>query len=124
MSANLPPDPYFNNINFNPSFFSTITDFLTIAMANLRYLRLIGGRLTGNLGIKINPRAELDVAGQAIINSGLNAPPNIGTVGGTGTRLILTEGNAGATPYGIGNDFNVQWYGVPAAASHLFYRNK
>lgn len=121
MSANLPPDPYFNNINFNPSFFSTVVQYLTETIANLKYLRLIGGRLTGNLGIKITPRAELDVAGSAIINTGLNGPPTNGIIGSTGTRLILTEGNAGATPYGIGNDLNAQWYGVPAAASHVFY---
>jgi hypothetical protein len=91
MSANLPPDPYFNNINFNPSFFSTITDFLTIAIANSKYLRLIGGRLTGNLGIKVNPRVELDVNGKCVINNSLNSLPSNGTFGANGTKLILTE---------------------------------
>jgi hypothetical protein len=77
MSANLPPNPYFNNINFNPNFFNTVVQYLTETIANTKYLRLIGGRLTGFSGIGITPRAELDVAGKAIINTGLNAPPNI-----------------------------------------------
>ena len=53
MSANTPPDPYFNNINFNPSFFKVVLDYLTIPMANARYLLLNGlNYMAGNLGIK------------------------------------------------------------------------
>jgi hypothetical protein len=36
-----PPNPWFSNINFNPSFFQSISDHLTEAIANSKYLRLI-----------------------------------------------------------------------------------
>jgi hypothetical protein len=45
MSANIPPNPYFNNINFNPNFFNVAVQYLTEAIANSKYLRLIGGIL-------------------------------------------------------------------------------
>jgi hypothetical protein len=51
MSAGIPPDPYFNNINFNPSFFIDNDPFLTETIANLKYLKLTGGTLTGNLNV-------------------------------------------------------------------------
>ena len=51
-NVDTPPNPYFSGINFNPSFFSSISAYLTEAIANSKYLRLIGGILSGNLGIK------------------------------------------------------------------------
>ncbi len=47
-----PPNLWFSNINFHPSFFSSVSDYLTEAIAKSKYLRLIGGILSGNLGIK------------------------------------------------------------------------
>ena len=52
--------------------FKTISTYLTETIANSKYLRLIGGILSGNLGIKRTPRAELDILGKAIINTNLN----------------------------------------------------
>jgi hypothetical protein len=43
-NVDTPHNPYFNGINFNPSFFlSTVSNDLTEAIANSKYLRLIGG---------------------------------------------------------------------------------
>ena len=62
MNANTPPDPYFNNIDFNPTFFQEIQQYLTEAYANSKYLKLTGGSLSGNLGIgAINPQSKLTV---------------------------------------------------------------
>jgi hypothetical protein len=124
MSVNQPPDPYFNNINFNPNFFKIISTYLTETIANSKYLRLIGGILSGNLGIKRTPRVELDVVGKAIINTGLYDPPNTGISGSGGAKLILTEGTAGTYPYALGTDAFAGgnlWYGVPTNATHIFY---
>lgn len=67
MSSQLPPDPYFNNINFNPSFFiDSDQQFLTETTANLKYLKLTGGTISGYLGIgNINPIANLAVSGNS-----------------------------------------------------------
>ena len=37
MSSATPPNPFFSGIHFNPSFFSSINDYLTIAIANSKY---------------------------------------------------------------------------------------
>jgi hypothetical protein len=102
MSSQLPPDPYFNNINFNPSFFIDNDPFLTETIANLKYLKLTGGTLTGNLGIGTAPRTNLDVNGKAIINDGLSGVPVNGILGGSGTELILKTGTASDTPIALG----------------------
>ena len=51
-NVDTPPKPYFSGINFNSSFFPSLSSYLTEAIANSKYLRLIGGILSGNLGIK------------------------------------------------------------------------
>ena len=52
-NVDIPPKPYFNGINFNPSFFSPVLNYLTEAIANTKYLMLNGlNYMTGNLGIK------------------------------------------------------------------------
>jgi hypothetical protein len=59
MSANNPPNPYFNNINFNSSYFSSISDFITLTYANTHYLLSYGNatstatttQFTGSVGI-------------------------------------------------------------------------
>lgn len=121
MSANTPPDPYFNNINFNPSFFKVVSKYLTEAIANTKYLKLIGGTLSGFLGIGRTARVELDVNGKAVINNGTSSLPGNGTLGSDGTRLVLFEGSASATPYALGIDVNVLWYGTSSTGSHRFY---
>jgi hypothetical protein len=121
MSSQIPPNPYFNGINFNSSFFSKLSDYLTEAIANSKYLRLIGGILSGNLGIKRTPAVELDVNGKAIIHTGLGGTPVNGLYGGDGTRLILWPGAANETAYAFGIAPTTLWYGVPAGAKHIFY---
>jgi hypothetical protein len=111
MSANQPPDPYFSDINFNPNFFKMISTYLTEAIANSKYLRLIGGILSGNLGIKVNPRVELDVVGKAVINTTVNSTPSTGQFGSSGARLIFREGTASVPPYALGCDGSALWYG-------------
>jgi hypothetical protein len=80
MSANKPPNPYFNGINFNPKFFiSTVSKFLTEAIANTKYLLLSGANfMTGNLGIKRAPAIELDIDGKAHINNNFFGLPTVG----------------------------------------------
>jgi len=121
MSSQLPPNPYFNGINFNPSFFSKITDYLTEAIANSKYLRLIGGILSGNLGIKTTPEVELDVNGKVIINNGVGSLPANGRLGSNGTRLILFPGTASEPPYALGYNGNTIWYGAHSSGNHTFY---
>ena len=41
MNTDTPPDPYFSGINFNPSFFKVLSTYLTEAIANSKYLKLI-----------------------------------------------------------------------------------
>lgn len=121
MSTGTPPNPYFNNINFNPSFFSVISGYLTEAIANSKYLKLIGGTLSGFLGINRTPRVELDVNGKAVINNGLIAPPAIGQFGGNGAKLILFDGNVSNTPFALGVDAGTLWYTTDNTGSHKFY---
>ena len=42
-NVDTPPNPYFSGINFNSGFFTSLTDYLTEAIANSKYLKLIGG---------------------------------------------------------------------------------
>ena len=84
MSSQLPPDPFFNNINFNPSFFIDNDPFLTEAMANFLYLKLTGGNITGNLGIGTTPLAKLHI----VEPTGTPASANNGTI-------IIDHNNAG-----------------------------
>ena len=121
MSANNPPNPYFSGINFNSSFFSAISQYLTQSLADLRYLRLIGGTLSGFLGINRTARTALDVSGQAIINDGNYGVPANGIYGSTGTKIILKEGTLGTAPYAFGADSNSLVYGVSSGANHDFY---
>lgn len=121
MSSEIPPNPYFNNINFNPSFFTIIGEYLTEAIANSKYLKLIGGTLSGFLGIKRTPRTELDVNGKAVINNTLTSIPANGILGSNGTRLILLEGTVSETPYALGINSGELWYGTSSTGIHNFY---
>jgi len=121
-NVDIPPKPYFNGINFNPSFFSTVLNYLTEAIANTKYLMLNGlNFMTGNLGIKRSPQVELDVNGKAIIHTGLGGVPVNGIYGGDGTRLVLWPGAADDTAYALGISATTMWYGVPSTANHRFY---
>ena len=121
-NVDTPPNPYFSGINFNPSFFlSVASNFLTEAIANSKYLRLVGGILTGNLGIGRTPRVELDINGKAIIDTGVGTLPANGILGSNGTRLILFPGTATEPPYSFGFSVNSLWYGVPSTGNHLFF---
>ena len=44
MSSNIPPNPFFSGINYNPSFFKS-SPYLTISDANAQYLKLISGKI-------------------------------------------------------------------------------
>jgi hypothetical protein len=121
MSSQIPPNPYFSGINYNPSFFSTVAAYLTEAIANSKYLKLLGGSLGGFLGILRNPaRVALDVNGKAVINDGTTGTPANGQFGGAGTKLILAEGGIN-TPIALGTDANDLWYGVSGSGAHRFY---
>lgn len=122
MSSDIPPNPYFSGINYNPGFFSSITDYLTVAIANSKYLKLLGGTLGGFLGILRTPaRVALDVNGKAVLNDGTSGNPTIATLGGAGTKLILKEGGGIDTPIALGTNVNDLWYGVAGGGNHLFY---
>jgi hypothetical protein len=122
MSANTPPDPYFNGINFNPSFFQTVIEYLTIPIANTRYLLLNGlNYMTGNLGIKRVAGVELDVNGKAYISNAITGIPTYGQYGGNSARLILSTGGASETQVALGVDGTSLWYGSITAGSHIFY---
>lgn len=121
MSSQMPPNPYFSGINYNPSFFSTVAAYLTEAIANSKYLKIIGGTLNGFLGILRTPRVELDVNGKAVINNGTSGTPAIGQFGGAGTKIILYEGGGIETPIALGTQTNSLWYGVPISGNHRFY---
>lgn len=121
MSSATPPNPYFSGINFNPSFFTVISGYLTETIANSKYLRLIGGTLSGFLGIKRTARVELDVNGKAVINDATNGVPANGILGSTGTKLILTEGTASETPIAIGSSSDGMWMGTNSTTGISFY---
>lgn len=121
MSTGIPPKPYFDSINFNPNFFKVVQTYLTEAIANLKYLKLIGGTLTGFLGIGREPRVGLDVNAKAIIDTGINTAPANGEFGSNGTRIILYNGSSTEPPYALGINTNTLWYGTASTGSHRFY---
>jgi hypothetical protein len=122
MSSATPPNPYFSGINFNPGFFSNINDYLTEAIANLKYLKLVGGVLTGFLGIKRTPRVELDVNGKAVIKgTAIPTNPAQGEFGSDGTKLILVEGTVSETPIAIGSSSDGLWIGTNSITGISFY---
>lgn len=122
MSSIAPPVPYFSGINFNPAFFRSIYDYLTEQIANTLYLKLRGGSLSGNLGIKKSPaNVELDITGKINI-SGFSGLPTIGIYGGSGTKLILQEGITGISPpIALGVNGDNLWIGGNFAGNVSIY---
>ena len=102
MSSQLPPDPYFDNINFNPSFFIDNDPFLTETMANFLYLKLTGGNITGNLGIGTTPLAKLHI----VEPTGTPATANNGTIiidhdnSGGASSILFRSARARGSDYG------------------------
>lgn len=60
--------------------------------------------------------------GAQYISNGV-APPALGTIGGTGDRLVLWPGSSSAYPFSLGIDNSTLWYGVPNGCQHLWYVN-
>jgi hypothetical protein len=122
MSSIAPPVPYFSGINFNPAFFRSVYDYLTEQIANTLYLKLRGGSLSGNLGIKKSPaNVELDMTGKINI-SGFSGIPTIGIYGGSGTKLILKEGITSISPpIALGVNGDNLWMGGNFAGNVSIY---
>ncbi len=77
---------------------------------------------TGNVGIGTsNPSSALHVNGQAFVYNGSTGSPTTGTLGGTGTRVVLWPGDGSNHPYAMGINNGQQWYGVPTTARHAFF---
>ena len=94
--------------NFIENGVSLSSKYLTSASLATTYLKLDGTNdMSGKLGI---------------INSGLTTP-QLGFYGGTGDRIILWKGDAGAYPYSLGMNGGTMWYSVPNGAIHNFYVN-
>lgn len=120
-NVDTPPNPYFSGINFNPSFFTVVSNYLTETIANSKYLRLIGGTLSGFLGIGRTARVELDVNGKAVIDNSVGSLPANGTLGSNGTRLILFPGSTTEPPFALGYNANMLWYGTRSGGNHSFF---
>jgi len=93
-----------NTISINLSAYSTT------ATNDTNYLRL--AQATNDLNGKL-----------AILNGNNLTTPQFGDYGGSGDRLILWKGNAGAYPYSLGMNGGTLWYSVPTGAIHNFYVN-
>ena len=102
MSSNYPPNPYFNNINFNNAFFSAgVGNYITLSYANSHYLFSTGTAISnatttffsGNIGIGTSASSyQLDVYGTSTNMIRLQS-------GGTNGQLILSPGVSGSLGY-------------------------
>ena len=100
----------------------------TIASQNVKFNTFSMTRadtsITGNetVGGQLNVLGNEAVAGTLIVNNnGTYAPPSLGTLGGTGDRLILYPGNSTGYPYSLGIDANTLWYSCPTGQSQKWY---
>ena len=80
--GNIPPEPNFSGIIYNTNFVKVSQTYLTETIANTKDLKLVGGSLTGFLGIEKTAGVELDVFGRACIDTSLYSTPAIGQYGG------------------------------------------
>lgn len=119
--GNIPPEPNFSGIIYNTNFFKVSQTYLTETIANTKYLKLVGGSLTGFLGIGKTAAVELDVAGKACIDTSLGSTPAIGIYGGNATRLILGKGSETEYPKAIGCDATDLWLGTNLTGTISFY---
>jgi TRAP-type mannitol/chloroaromatic compound transport system substrate-binding protein len=82
--------------------------------------------MNSNVGIgTTTPDAgsKLQVYGKLLVGDTTTGVPAVGTVGGTGTRIVLQNGSGSAVPYGIGAESGAQWYSVSEGTAnyHKFY---
>lgn len=76
----------------------------------------------GRVGINTtNPSGYLHVNGNARIDDDTGGTPANGTMGGTGTRLVLYRGDAGNTPNALGIGAGTMWYGTNSTGTHTWY---
>jgi hypothetical protein len=75
-----------------------------------------------------SPAYTLDCRGtiysndKVYVDNGNGAPPAVGTLGGTGTRLVLYPGDTTFYPYALGIDNDTMWYGTSNPnAYHRWY---
>lgn len=59
--------------------------------------------------------------GPVFINRTTRASPSNAVNGSNGDVIILAQGTTTSTPYSIGLDSNVMWYGVPTTGSNVWY---
>lgn len=77
-----------------------------------------------NVGIgtsTIIPSALLNIYSKVVIDNTSASLPVNGITGGSGTRLILSQGSASTTPMCIGCNTNNLWINVPSTNSIYFY---
>ena len=81
-----------------------------------------------NVGIGTStPAYTLDVVGTTRVSSNVYigstqaGVPTIGTIGGTGDKLILFQGTGSLHPYSLGINSSTLWYSVPTGTIHKWY---
>lgn len=118
MSSNLPPDPYFNNINFNPNFFKVVSTYITKAYADFTYLTILSASTTY---ATISSLSNYLLLTGGTITGNLSMPTATTTLS-FGSRvedfLIKLFGN---NEYGFGINAGTLRYNCPTGGSHKFY---
>jgi hypothetical protein len=117
----------FNGYIWDDTFGAT-TDWLIVTRSNMTISNVTFP--SGNVGVgTINPTSRFHVLGTSRFTGVMNADtstlavPASGTTGGTGDRIILSQGSAGVFPYSVGVETNGLWMSVPTGASHRWYVN-
>jgi len=79
----------------------------------------------GNVGIgTTNPVTMLDVGGVTFVgHNGNTSAPSLGTIGGSGDKILLWGGSASAYPYSLGINTNNMWASVPSGAYFSWYES-
>lgn len=101
-------------------------EFTTCDNVGNQQIRMIvkgsGNANGGRVGINTtNPSGYLHVNGNARIDDDTGGTPANGTMGGTGTRLVLYRGDATNTPNALGIGTNTMWYGTNSTGTHEWY---
>jgi len=79
------------------------------------------GTLTPSYPLQVN--GTIYSTSNLFVNNGQTDVPSLGTLGGTGDRLILWGGSAGTYPFSLGMNSYTMWYSVPASGQHQWYIN-